>query len=71
MRAAALQNNTLESKDSKLKAFIPAGGTAGIPQAILDAQFKDDATTPGGEVLGIKCVGAFIAAPTAHGAAGS
>ena len=59
MQADVLERCDLRSNPSKLKAFSPRGGTDGIPQSILDAQ--------GGEVGGVKCVGAFVGAETEIG----
>lgn len=46
----------LDSNEDKIKAFVPGGGTAGIPDNVLQRQ--------GGEVLGFKCGGSFVAANT-------
>jgi hypothetical protein len=46
----------LTSNKTKIKALCPSGGTEGIPAWILEAQ--------GGEVLGVKCVGAYVGANT-------
>lgn len=49
----------LESNMRKVKAINPLGGVANIPHAILAAQ--------GGELAGLKCVGACVAPPTPAG----
>lgn len=49
----------LDSNVGKLKAFVPAGGAAGIPAYVLREQ--------GGEVLGFKCGGSYVAANTPRG----
>ena len=54
-----LEHRDLRSNASKIKALAPRGGTDGIPPEILEAQE--------GEVYGVKCVGAFVAAETPHG----
>jgi hypothetical protein len=46
----------LGSNEDKIKAFVPGGGTAGIPANVLQRQ--------GGEVLGSKCGGSYVAANT-------
>ena len=54
MQQDVLEHCDLRSNASKIKALAPRGGTDGIPPEILAAQE--------GEVYGIKCVGAFVAA---------
>jgi hypothetical protein len=46
----------LESNTSKLKAFVPCGGVAGVPDYIIEAQ--------GGELLGFMCVGGVVGRDT-------
>jgi hypothetical protein len=52
---------TLESNESKLKAFSVNHGVSNVPQYILDAQ--------GGHITGFKCVSAFVGPDTEEGTA--
>lgn len=59
VRATHAARCNLHSNVEKLKAFVPSGGTDGIPTYVLDQQ--------GGEVLGFKCGGSYVAANTPQG----